>query len=33
MKIQGAIEFSITERSDERVVSEMPVQAGMRCAW
>jgi 1,4-dihydroxy-2-naphthoyl-CoA hydrolase len=30
MKMQGTIEFTITERSDERVVSEMPVQAGIK---
>jgi 1,4-dihydroxy-2-naphthoyl-CoA hydrolase len=30
MKMQGTIEFTITERSEERVVSEMPVQAGIK---
>ena len=30
MKMQGAIEFTITERSADRVVSEMPVQAGIK---
>ena len=30
MKVQGAIEFTITERSEERVVSEMPVGAGIK---
>lgn len=30
MKIRGDLEFTITERSDERVVSEMPVGAGMK---
>jgi 1,4-dihydroxy-2-naphthoyl-CoA hydrolase len=30
MKIEGSIEFSIIERSDNRVVSEMPIRAGMK---
>jgi 1,4-dihydroxy-2-naphthoyl-CoA hydrolase len=30
MKFQGHIEFSITEQSPERVVSEMPVQPGIK---
>jgi 1,4-dihydroxy-2-naphthoyl-CoA hydrolase len=30
MKMQGTIEFTIVERSDDRVVSEMPITAGMR---
>jgi len=30
MKMQGTIEFTITERSEDRVVSEMPVQAGIK---
>jgi 1,4-dihydroxy-2-naphthoyl-CoA hydrolase len=30
MMMQGAIEFTVTERSEERVVSEMPVQAGIK---
>jgi 1,4-dihydroxy-2-naphthoyl-CoA hydrolase len=29
MKVNGAIEFTITEQSAERVVGEMPVQAGI----
>jgi 1,4-dihydroxy-2-naphthoyl-CoA hydrolase len=30
MKIEGSIEFSIIERGDDRVVSEMPVRAGIK---
>ena len=30
MKIQGSIEFTVVERSPERVVSEMPVIAGIK---
>ncbi len=30
MKIEGSIEFSITERADNRVVSEMPIRAGIK---
>ena len=30
MKLEGSIEFSVTERSKDRVVSEMPVSAGVR---
>ncbi|KAF0220168.1 MAG: methyl-accepting chemotaxis sensory [Geobacteraceae bacterium] len=30
MKLQGYIEFTITERSPEMVVSEMPVQPGIK---
>jgi uncharacterized protein (TIGR00369 family) len=30
MKIEGSIEFSIIERSDDRVVSEMPIRGGMK---
>lgn len=30
MKMQGTIEFTITERSEERVVSEMPVEKGIK---
>jgi uncharacterized protein (TIGR00369 family) len=30
MKIQGSIEFTITERSENRVVSEMPIVAGVK---
>jgi 1,4-dihydroxy-2-naphthoyl-CoA hydrolase len=30
MKIEGSIEFSIIERADDRVVSEMPVRAGIK---
>ena len=30
MKFEGLIEFSIGERSDDRVVSEMPIQAGIK---
>jgi 1,4-dihydroxy-2-naphthoyl-CoA hydrolase len=29
MKVNGAIEFTITEQTAERVVGEMPVQAGI----
>lgn len=29
MKVKGSIEFTITEHSEERVVSEMPVGAGI----
>ena len=30
MNIQGSIDFTITERSAERVVAEMPVNAGIK---
>lgn len=30
MKIQGSIEFTVVEQSPERVVSEMPVIAGIK---
>ena len=30
MKFGGSIEFSIIERTDDRVVSEMPIQAGIK---
>ena len=30
MKMRGAIEFTVTERSAERVVSEMPIQDGVK---
>ena len=30
MKVEGKIEFTITERSAERVVSEMPVSPGIK---
>jgi len=30
MKIEGSIEFSITERTDNRVVSEMPIRTGIK---
>ena len=30
MKFEGSIEFSVIERSKDRVVSEMPVSAGVR---
>jgi len=30
MKIEGSIEFTVTERTKDRVVSEMPVIAGVR---
>ena len=29
MRIEGSIEFSIIEQQPERVISEMPVQAGI----
>ena len=29
MKMQGSIEFTLVERSDERVVSEMPIGPGI----
>ena len=29
MQVNGAIEFAITEQTEERVVGEMPVQAGI----
>ena len=29
MKIEGRLEFEITEQTSERVVSEMPIQSGM----
>ena len=30
MKMQGSLEFSVTERSETRVVSEMPIAAGVK---
>lgn len=30
MRIQGTIDFTITERSDERVVGEMPITPGIK---
>ncbi len=30
MRFEGSIEFSIIERTDDRVVSEMPIQAGIK---
>ncbi|HUX26292.1 MAG TPA: PaaI family thioesterase [Burkholderiales bacterium] len=30
MKMQGSIEFTVTERTKDRVVSEMPVTAGVK---
>ncbi|MBI2355293.1 MAG: PaaI family thioesterase [Deltaproteobacteria bacterium] len=30
MKIEGSIEFTVIERNDDRVVSEMPIQAGIK---
>ena len=30
MRIQGQIDFSITERTDERVVAEMPIIGGIK---
>ena len=30
MKVEGSIEFTITERSEQRVVSEMPIQDGIK---
>lgn len=30
MKVQGSIEFTVTERSENRVVSEMPIGAGIK---
>ncbi len=30
MKIEGSIEFSIAEHTDNRVVSEMPIRAGIK---
>ena len=30
MKFEGSIEFSIIERADNRVVSEMPIRAGIK---
>src|SRR5579859_424275 len=30
MKMEGSIEFTVTERTGDRVVSEMPVTAGIR---
>jgi len=30
VKIEGSIEFSIIERADNRVVSEMPIRAGIK---
>lgn len=30
MKLNGNIEFTVTERSEERVVSEMPVRSGIK---
>jgi 1,4-dihydroxy-2-naphthoyl-CoA hydrolase len=29
-KIEGSIEFSVIERTDDRVVSEMPIHAGIK---
>ena len=30
MKIEGSIEFSIVEHTDDRVASEMPIRAGIK---
>jgi uncharacterized protein (TIGR00369 family) len=30
VKVQGSIEFTITERSAERVVAQMPIRAGIK---
>ena len=30
MKMEGSIEFTVTERTQDRVVSEMPLTAGVR---
>lgn len=30
MEIRGTIEFTVAERSEDRVVAEMPIQAGIR---
>lgn len=30
MKIQGSIEFQVVEQTPERVVSEMPIQSGIK---
>jgi len=30
MKVQGTIEFTITERAEDRVVSEMPIHDGIK---
>jgi len=30
MKFEGSIEFSIIERADDRVVSEMPIRTGIK---
>ena len=30
MRVQGQIDFSITERSDERVIAEMPIISGVK---
>jgi 1,4-dihydroxy-2-naphthoyl-CoA hydrolase len=30
MRVQGQIDFSITERSEERVIAEMPVISGIK---
>jgi 1,4-dihydroxy-2-naphthoyl-CoA hydrolase len=30
MKIEGSLEFTVTERSEDRVVSEMPIAAGVK---
>ncbi|MGH8456983.1 MAG: PaaI family thioesterase, partial [Stenotrophobium sp.] len=30
MKIEGSIEFTVTEHSADRVVSEMPIRTGIR---
>jgi 1,4-dihydroxy-2-naphthoyl-CoA hydrolase len=30
LKIEGSIEFSVVEQTADRVVSEMPIQAGMK---
>jgi uncharacterized protein (TIGR00369 family) len=30
MNVQGAIEFAVIEQTDERVVAEMPIRAGVK---
>ena len=30
MRFEGSIEFSIIERADNRVVSEMPIRTGIK---
>jgi 1,4-dihydroxy-2-naphthoyl-CoA hydrolase len=30
MKVEGSIEFSVLEQTDDRVVSEMPIRAGIK---